>query len=61
MNSDEEKAMFEEYGWSYNYIERRWENPDKNAFISNDSLKEYNESRETEEQLKMFIITYGKK
>lgn len=27
MNSDEEKALFEEWGWEYNFVKREWVSP----------------------------------
>jgi hypothetical protein len=28
MNSQEEKEIFENYGWEYNYVQREWSAPD---------------------------------
>lgn len=61
MNSDEEKALFEQFGWEYDFIERRWANPTKQYFVTNDALVEYNKSRESELELRQFIVTFGKK
>jgi len=62
MDSQEEKAFFESYGWVYDYIQRIWFSPSAaHVFISNDDLIEYNISLEAEERLKQLIVAYGKK
>jgi hypothetical protein len=40
MNSDEERALFEEYGWTYDYVARQWLAPD-GATVTNDELVLY--------------------
>lgn len=56
MNSDEEKAVFEKYGWVYNYVERRWEAPDGAFLLLDDIASITTESREQAEQELVSII-----
>lgn len=62
MNSMEEKALFESWGWVYNYIARKWVSPiDERYVITQDALVMYSDTPETEEQLRGVIAMYGKK
>lgn len=60
MNSEEEKQLFESYSWTYDFISRTWYSPDQSFGITTDMLVKYNESRQTEEQLKEFVRLHGK-
>lgn len=60
MNSQEEKELFEQYGWEYNLVEREWVSPDGHK-ITTDALMEYTTDPEGEYQLRMFIVQHGRK
>ena len=61
MNSDEEKALFEEWGWEYNFIQRHWTSPDGRAVIKLDDLVDAALSPMGEAQLKQAIVAFGKR
>lgn len=61
MNSDEEKALFEEWGWEYNFIMRSWTSPGGRVAIKLDDLVDAGKSRMGEEQLKQAVMAFGKK
>ena len=56
MNSDEERAMFEDCGWEYDYIKRRWVSPDGEGWISIDVVVAVSsEGPEGEERLRAMV------
>jgi hypothetical protein len=59
MNSQEEKELFEAYGWEYNSLERKWVSP-INVWITQDELMEYTTTRAGEQTLKEMIVGYGR-
>lgn len=62
MNSDEERQLFERYGWQYDYVARRWEAPDGHH-VDNDVLVMATVSMtrgEMEERLKRVIVEHGR-
>jgi len=38
VNSDEEKRVFEMWGWTYDCIDRQWVSPSGNVFVPIESL-----------------------
>lgn len=61
MNSDEEKALFEEWGWEYNFIKREWSSPDGNVVIPLDDLVEGTTNHMGESQLRAVVQAYGRR
>lgn len=61
MNSDEERELFESWGWEYNYVKRIWSSPDGNVSIPLDDLVEYSRTRANEEELKRVVAMYGRR
>ncbi len=59
MNSDDERRLFEDYGWEYNYIERVWVAPN-DMRITNDQLVEVTCSQDGEERLRQVVTANGK-
>lgn len=56
MNSDEERVLFEECGWEYNYIKREWVSSDGERRISIDSVMAVtSEGPEGEERLRALV------
>jgi hypothetical protein len=55
MNSNEEKELFEAYGWEYDSIARQWNSPTGAAGVTEDSLFQFTQEREGERLLKVFI------
>lgn len=43
MNSDQERTLFERWGWTYNHVQRRWANPDETVYITLDMVVELTE------------------
>ena len=60
MNSQEEKELFESYGWTYDSIKRIWESP-TGVFITTDQLMEYTTNPAGELELKELIRMHGVK
>lgn len=66
MNSDDEKALFEEWGWEYNFIKRHWLAPTKgptggDVLIKLDDLVDASIHRMSEDELRSVVATYGKR
>lgn len=61
MNSMEEKELFESWGWEQDLVQRLWRAPVGGAVIMIDSLVEYMETPEREEELKRLVASYGKR
>lgn len=61
MNSDDEKALFEEWGWTYNFVKREWLSPREDVSISQNELVEGISSnrRDGERTLMAIIQRYG--
>lgn len=62
MNSDEERKLFERFGWQYDYIKREWHSPPKNmavAIISTDELVQFTQDFMGDLELKSIIAKYG--
>lgn len=62
MNSDEEKALFEEWGWQYDYIKREWIAPD-GAKLTQDELVRVtlDYGKNSEYSLRQVIAQHGVK
>lgn len=59
LNSDEEKTLFERYGWRYDFVNRHWISPTDSAIvISTDTLVE-NAGAAFDHELRMVIMKYG--
>lgn len=67
MNSQEERELFESYGWEYNYVERYYEAPVKgwtgeSVRISLDELVAFTTQGENGEwQLRHVVAQFGKR
>lgn len=61
MNSDEERKLFEKFGWEYNYVKREWVAPD-GVTLSLDSLVMGTTSfgPAAESELRRIIVAHGK-
>ena len=59
MNSQEEKELFEAWGWEYNYVTRRWVAPN-GVEITTDELVEFTVDREGEATLVRLIVQNGR-
>lgn len=61
MNSDEEKALFEEWGWTYNFVKREWLSPREDVALSQNELTEGVSSnrQDGERALRQIIEKYG--
>lgn len=64
MNSDEEKALFEEWGWEYNFVKRHWKAPllspnGGEVLIMLDDLVETSKTRMLEGELRAVVQMYG--
>lgn len=58
MNSDQEKALFVEYGWVYNYIARKWVAPNGRE-ITADQIMEITVDFEGDAALMALIVENG--
>ena len=59
MNSDEEKALFHLYGWTYDYVKRRWFAPVAGIHVTLDEVVSAAQTPDGEEQLAVVIRRYG--
>lgn len=61
MNSDEERALFEDHGWEYDYIGRKWVSPvDPEVAVTTDMLVE-NKSPAFDRDLRLIVEEYGER
>lgn len=60
MNSQEEQDLFISYGWTYDYIARRWVSPDQQYQVTTDELVTYNDSPANEQRLVEAIVQHGR-
>lgn len=58
MNSMEEDALFESFGWTKNLIARRYESP-RGLWLSFDDLVGLTETPEGEDTLRQLVAVYG--
>ena len=58
MNSDQEKALFDQYQWEYNYVGRVWVAPDGTK-LTQDSLMDITSDREGDLALMRLIVECG--
>lgn len=58
MNSFEEQAFFEQYGWERNYVQRTWTAPDGTVLHINQVVS-LSQSQEGEVRLQTFIRLHG--
>lgn len=66
MNSDDEKALFEEWGWEYNFIKRHWLAPlpapgGGEVLIKQDDLIDASINRMPAAELRAVVQAYGKR
>ncbi len=59
MNSDEERSLFESFGWEYNFIRRVWVAPN-GMEVTNDQLVDVTCSPDGEERLRQVVTANGK-
>ncbi len=59
MTSDQEKALFEEYGWSYDYVGRKWVSPDGLKEIGIDFIVLLTQEPEGDLHLMRAIVEWG--
>ena len=60
MNSDQEKTLFEQYNWEYNFIGREWVAPDGTKLTPED-LMDITVDREGDISLMRLIVERGKR
>ncbi len=60
MNSQQEKNLFEDYQWVYNYISREWVAPDGTK-LSTDDLMDITADKEGDISLMRLIVECGKR
>lgn len=60
MNSDQERAIFEQYGWAYNYVARAWVAPDDTR-LTQDQLMDITASTLGDLSLMKFIVEHGQR
>ena len=61
MNSQQEKALFEEWGWSYNNVEREWVSPDGTKKIGLDFIVKLTQEPEGDLHLMRAIVEWGQR
>lgn len=59
MNSQQERAVFEAWGWSYNYAGREWVSPRGEERITTDDLMEAGDDFEDDVMLMAIIVKLG--
>ena len=59
MNSQQERAVFEAWGWAYNYVDRMWVSPDGAEYITTDDLMEAGSAFEDDVMLMAIIVELG--
>lgn len=60
MNSDQERAIFEQYGWEYDYVARTWVAPDGTRLLQ-DQLMDIAASAYGDLSLMKFIVEHGER
>lgn len=60
MNSDQEKRLFEQYGWTYDFIGRAWVAPDGTRLPQNELVRTTAQPR-GEMALMRLIVESGKR
>lgn len=60
MTSDQEKVLFEQYGWEYDYIGREWVAPDGTK-LTPENLMDITADREGDIALMRLIVERGKR
>lgn len=61
MNSQEERELFERWGWRKDYVASKWIAPIGRAEVSTEELVAYSNSAEAEGRLIGFVMRYGKR
>lgn len=61
MNSTEEDALFESYGWTKNLIARRYEAPCSEITLGFDSVVALTSTPVGEARLREVVVAYGQK
>ena len=61
MTSDQERALFAQYGWSYNHIDREWVSPDGTKKIGLDFIMNITQEPEGDLHLMRAIVEWGKR
>lgn len=60
MNSDQEKALFAQYSWEYDFIGRAWVAPD-NSKLTTDQIMDITADHAGDLALMRFIVEHGKR
>lgn len=60
MTSDQERALFEQYGWQYDHIGRKWVAPD-DTWITTDQIMEATADSAGDLVLMALIVEHGKR
>lgn len=61
MNSDQERALFIQYNWCYDHIDRKWVSPDGTKEIDQDFIVRLTSEPEGDLQLMRAIVEWGKR
>jgi len=60
MNSSQERALFEEYGWVYDHIARRWNNHNGTVWVGIDFIVALTKERGGDLELMRAIVQCGR-
>ena len=61
MNSQQEKSLFEQYGWTYNHIEREWVSHDGTTKVGLDFIVKLTQEPDGDLQLMRAIVEWGRR
>lgn len=60
MNSQQEREFFEQWGWEYNYVARKWVAPN-GAEVTTDELMEFTDTEQGEAVLRQLVVMNGRR
>ena len=60
LSSDDERRLFERWGWRYDYVKRQWESP-AGAIVTTEDLVSFNSTPEFEGMLVGYVIQNGRR
>lgn len=61
MNSAQERALFEEYGWRYDHVGRKWVSPDGTKEIGLDFIVRLTQEPDGDLHLMRAIVEWGQR